>query len=75
MHAQSCYHAWHALILDLMAAADVLLVPVTVLGELVHNETVLEDLRARGIRFCADIGGVETPREATPVRFPGTAVA
>ncbi len=26
--------------------------PVTVLGELVHNETVLSDLRARGVRFA-----------------------
>jgi 4-hydroxy-3-methylbut-2-enyl diphosphate reductase len=36
--------------------------PLTVLGELVHNETVLDDLRARGIRFCGDIGEVETRR-------------
>jgi len=26
--------------------------PVTVLGELVHNETVLSDLRSRGVRFA-----------------------
>src|SRR5580692_11774755 len=25
--------------------------PLTILGDLVHNETVLADLRARGIRF------------------------
>jgi len=36
--------------------------PVTVLGELVHNETVLDDLRARGVRFCGDVGDVETQR-------------
>jgi 4-hydroxy-3-methylbut-2-enyl diphosphate reductase len=36
--------------------------PLTVLGELVHNETVLEDLRARGIRFCGEVGDVETHR-------------
>ena len=36
--------------------------PVTVLGELVHNETVLDDLRGRGVRFCGDVGDVETPR-------------
>ena len=30
--------------------------PVTVLGELVHNETVLADLRARGIRFATQPG-------------------
>ncbi|HEY0548932.1 MAG TPA: hypothetical protein VGF13_04970, partial [Verrucomicrobiae bacterium] len=32
--------------------------PVTVLGELVHNETVLADLRARGVRFAGQ------PKEA-----------
>ena len=30
--------------------------PVTVLGELVHNEDVLADLRARGIRFATQPG-------------------
>jgi 4-hydroxy-3-methylbut-2-enyl diphosphate reductase len=35
--------------------------PLTVLGELVHNETVLDDLRARGIRFCREVDEVETP--------------
>jgi 4-hydroxy-3-methylbut-2-enyl diphosphate reductase len=35
--------------------------PLTVLGELVHNETVLDGLRARGIRFCADLDQVDTP--------------
>lgn len=34
--------------------------PVTVLGELVHNETVLNDLRARGIRFERDLKDVTT---------------
>ncbi len=33
--------------------------PVTVLGELVHNETVLADLRSRGVRFARQ------PDEAT----------
>jgi 4-hydroxy-3-methylbut-2-en-1-yl diphosphate reductase len=32
--------------------------PVTILGDLVHNGTVLDDLRARGVRFA------ETPGEA-----------
>ena len=36
--------------------------PLTVLGELVHNDTVLDEMRARGIRFCGDIGEVETQR-------------
>jgi 4-hydroxy-3-methylbut-2-enyl diphosphate reductase len=35
--------------------------PLTVLGELVHNETVLDHLRARGIRFCGDLDEVATP--------------
>jgi 4-hydroxy-3-methylbut-2-en-1-yl diphosphate reductase len=35
--------------------------PLTVLGELVHNQTVLDDLRARGIRFCREADGVDTP--------------
>ena len=35
--------------------------PLTVLGELVHNETVLDDLRTAGVRFGAEATGVETP--------------
>ena len=34
--------------------------PLTVLGDLVHNETVLTDLRARGIRFERRSEGVAT---------------
>ena len=34
--------------------------PLTVLGDLVHNETVLEQLRARGIRIASDPGRVQT---------------
>lgn len=34
--------------------------PLTILGELVHNETVLADLRARGIRTCAEVDDVDT---------------
>lgn len=34
--------------------------PLTILGDLVHNETVLADLRARGIRTATDIGDVST---------------
>ena len=34
--------------------------PVTVLGELVHNETVLQTLRARGVRFATELAQVET---------------
>ncbi|HEY3863055.1 MAG TPA: 4-hydroxy-3-methylbut-2-enyl diphosphate reductase [Verrucomicrobiae bacterium] len=35
--------------------------PLTILGELVHNETVLEDLRARGVGIAEDLGAVRTP--------------
>jgi 4-hydroxy-3-methylbut-2-enyl diphosphate reductase len=34
--------------------------PITVLGDLVHNETVLAQLRARGIKIAKDAGSVET---------------
>ena len=35
--------------------------PLTVLGELVHNESVLEALRIRGVRFTQELASVETP--------------
>jgi len=34
--------------------------PLTVLGDLVHNETVLAELRARGIRIAQQAAAVET---------------
>jgi 4-hydroxy-3-methylbut-2-en-1-yl diphosphate reductase len=34
--------------------------PVTILGDLVHNETVLADLNARGIRVARELSGVGT---------------
>ena len=34
--------------------------PLTILGDLVHNETVLEQLRARGITIAHQIAGVQT---------------
>ena len=34
--------------------------PLTVLGDLVHNETVLSDLRARGIKIAKEVGAVST---------------
>jgi len=34
--------------------------PITVLGDLVHNETVLAQLRARGIKIAQDTSAVET---------------
>jgi 4-hydroxy-3-methylbut-2-enyl diphosphate reductase len=35
--------------------------PLTILGELVHNESVLSDLRARGIRIEDEAAAVRTP--------------
>jgi 4-hydroxy-3-methylbut-2-en-1-yl diphosphate reductase len=35
--------------------------PLTILGDLVHNETVLHDLRARGIKMASDPAAVDTP--------------
>src|SRR5436190_408694 len=35
--------------------------PLTILGDLVHNETVLAELRARGIKISQQAGAVETP--------------
>ncbi len=35
--------------------------PLTVLGELVHNETVLQRLRARAVRVESELDKVETP--------------
>lgn len=34
--------------------------PLTVLGDLVHNETVLTDLRARGIQFAQQVSAANT---------------
>jgi 4-hydroxy-3-methylbut-2-enyl diphosphate reductase len=34
--------------------------PLTILGDLVHNETVLADLRTRGIRVAQELGAVGT---------------
>lgn len=36
--------------------------PFTVLGELVHNESVLRDLASSGIRFTNGLNGVTTPK-------------
>ena len=53
-----CFGVRDAIALAVKASAGR---PLTVLGELVHNETVLDDLRARGIRFCGNVDEVETP--------------
>src|SRR5260221_1150560 len=35
--------------------------PLTILGDLVHNETVLADLRAQGIQLTSDLASVKSP--------------
>ena len=52
-HLGICFGVRDAIALAKEAASQH---PVTVLGELVHNETVLADLRARGIRFAVTPG-------------------
>ncbi len=52
-HMGMCFGVRDAIALAVRESASR---PLTVLGELVHNETVLDDLRARGIRFCGDVG-------------------
>lgn len=36
--------------------------PTTILGDLVHNETVLQELRAQGVRIEHEVAGVSTRR-------------
>jgi len=43
-----------------LANQQVRQMPVTVLGELVHNQTVLQDLEARGVRFAATPADVQS---------------
>ena len=43
-----------------LAVAEAQRQPLTILGELVHNETVLASLRARGIRFASQPATAET---------------
>jgi 4-hydroxy-3-methylbut-2-en-1-yl diphosphate reductase len=52
-----CFGVRRAIVRALAAAERQ---PLTILGELVHNDTVLADLRARGIRTCTGPGDVDT---------------
>jgi 4-hydroxy-3-methylbut-2-en-1-yl diphosphate reductase len=56
-HMGMCFGVRDAIALAVEAAASQ---PLTVLGELVHNETVLEELRSRGVRFEPDVDAVRT---------------
>jgi 4-hydroxy-3-methylbut-2-en-1-yl diphosphate reductase len=56
-HMGMCFGVRDAITLAKTAAAGE---PLTVLGDLVHNETVLRDLRAAGIHFRDQPGDVDT---------------
>ena len=57
-HLGMCFGVREAIAKVLRAASRV---PITVLGDLVHNQTVLERLAARGVRVCREVAEVETP--------------
>lgn len=56
-HLGMCFGVRDAIAL---AHAEAARQPVTVLGDLVHNDTVLADLRSRGVRLERDLGSVRT---------------
>ena len=57
-HLGMCFGVRDAIALAMQAAATQ---PLTVLGDLVHNETVLARLRAQGIQFRNEAAAVTTP--------------
>lgn len=56
-HMGMCFGVRRAIVRALAAAERQ---PLTILGDLVHNETVLADLRARGVRTCTEVAEVHT---------------
>ena len=56
-HLGMCFGVRRAIARALAAAERE---PLTILGDLVHNESVLADLRARGIRTCTEVGDIDT---------------
>ena len=56
-HLGMCFGVRDAIQLAIDRAADV---PLTILGDLVHNETVLTDLRSKGIAIAHDPAQVKT---------------
>jgi len=56
-HLGMCFGVKDAIALALTAAK---LEPLTILGDLVHNETVLTELRARGVRITQQPGDIAT---------------
>jgi 4-hydroxy-3-methylbut-2-enyl diphosphate reductase len=57
-HLGMCFGVRDAIAL---ALAEARRQPLTILGELVHNESVVSDLRARGIAIEAQAAAVQTP--------------
>jgi 4-hydroxy-3-methylbut-2-en-1-yl diphosphate reductase len=58
-HLGMCFGVRDAIALAVNESAAA---PLTILGELVHNETVINDLRARGITIQGDVADVATQR-------------
>ena len=56
-HLGMCFGVRDAIALALRQAAGG---PLTVLGDLVHNETVLAELNSRGVRIAQQVAAVET---------------
>jgi 4-hydroxy-3-methylbut-2-enyl diphosphate reductase len=52
-----CFGVRRAIVRALAAAERE---PLTIFGDLVHNDTVLADLRARGIRTCTQVGDIDS---------------
>jgi 4-hydroxy-3-methylbut-2-enyl diphosphate reductase len=57
-HLGMCFGVRNAIALALQQAANN---PLTILGDLVHNETVLEELRRNGVRIERKLEDVKTP--------------
>ncbi|HYG36124.1 MAG TPA: 4-hydroxy-3-methylbut-2-enyl diphosphate reductase [Clostridia bacterium] len=57
-HLGMCFGVRDAIAMALEHAAEQ---PLTVLGDLVHNETVLSELRSRGVRIAQQPQAVDTP--------------
>lgn len=56
-HMGMCFGVKRAIVQAVTAAGKA---PLTILGDLVHNDAVLADLRARGVRTCAELDEVHT---------------
>lgn len=57
-HLGMCFGVRDAIALALDEARHA---PITILGDLVHNQTVMADLRARGIRVAQEAAAADTP--------------